>query len=177
MSEFKYDEQFFEADQLINDGHIVRATEMLEAIINEQPDYGRAHNHLGWVYERHYRDYIRAEQHYRAALAYEPNYVPIYLNYAALLSTMTKFKDLETLLDRAITIAGMNRPAVYNEYGILHELQGKFDPAIENYRKAIAESINTKDVDIYEDSVRRCERKRMIFATGISKVFSFFNPK
>jgi len=101
-STLKYDEMFFEADQLIAEKQIGKAMQLLYDIINEQPDYGRAHNHLGWIYETKYRDYAKAEEHYRAALAYAPEYPAVYQNYAVLLSTVRKFTDLEKVLEKAL---------------------------------------------------------------------------
>jgi Tfp pilus assembly protein PilF len=160
--DFKYEDMFFEADQLIGDGLIGKAMELLSDIINEQPDFGRAHNHLGWIYETKLRKYKEAEEHYRAALAYSPEYPAVYRNYAILLSTMKKYNDLETLLAKALTVAGVDHAAVHNEYAIMYELQSKFDLAIEFYKKAILASLSEKDIELYQASVRRCENKKTL---------------
>lgn len=164
MNQYKLDEMFFEADRLINEGNIAQAVEILNSIIQEQPDYGKAYNHLGWVYERRYRDYAKAETFYRTALAYSPEYTPVYYNYAALLSIMNKFTDLERLLEKAMSVPGINRASIYNEYGIMHEIQRNFDLAIKNFKNAIAESLSEKDIEMYQESIRRCEKKRNLLS-------------
>ncbi len=159
-STLKYDEMFFEADQLIADRKIGQAMQLLYDIINEQPDYGRAHNHLGWIYETKYRDYAKAEEHYRAALAYAPEYPAVYQNYAVLLSTVRKFNDLEKLLEKAMQVPGINLAAIYNEYGIMNEQQGKLDAAIDSFKKAAQASLSEKDVEFYQGAIRRCQTKK-----------------
>jgi len=164
----KYDEMFFRADRLIKAGEIVQAIEMLNEIIHEQPDYGKAHNHLGWVYETQYKDYPRAEKHYIAALNFEPTYPGVYLNYAVLLSTLGRFQELQILLEKALAIKGINKASVYNEYGIMHEVQGNFEEAIAAYRKSIQYSLREKEIKLYGTAIQRCELKLQILNSSSS---------
>ena len=45
-----YENQFIKADSLISEGNIADGKEMLEEILSQYPDFGKAHNHLGWIY-------------------------------------------------------------------------------------------------------------------------------
>lgn len=166
MNKFTLDEMFFSADLLIKEGKIGQAMEVLTEIIEEQPDYGMAHNHLGWVYETKYKDYPRAEKHYKAAIAYAPNYTASYLNYAVLLSTLERFDDLAALLEKAKTVEGISKATIYNEFGIMYELKGAFDLAIEHYKKAALSVLNEKDLELYQGSINRCTQKKNLFDGG-----------
>ncbi len=154
------DNLFFEADNLIKDNLIGDAYNKLMSIIQRNPRYGRAYNHLGWLFETKYKDLNKAEEYYQKALEYSPEYIPIYLNYAICLSTMGKFDKLKDFLDKAMLVEGVSKSQLYNEYGILYEMQSDFEKAINYYQLAINQSLNSKDINIYQESIERCIRKR-----------------
>jgi len=154
------DNLFFEADNLIKDNLIGDAYNKLMSIIQKNPRYGRAYNHLGWLFETKYKDLNKAEEYYQKALEYSPEYIPIYLNYAICLSTMGKLDKLKEFLDKAMLVEGVSKSQLYNEYGILYEMQGDFEKAISHYQLAINLSLNSKDINIYQESIERCIRKR-----------------
>lgn len=158
----KLDDMFFEADQLIKDQRISDAIIKLNEILTEAPDYGRAHNHLGWIYETKYKDYAKAYEHYRLALKFSPDYVSVYYNYAILLSTMRKFDELEKLLEQAIKIPGINFATIYNEYAIMFETLGKLDDAIHYYKLYAQNLFDTKLIETAVESVNRCKKKKEI---------------
>lgn len=155
----KYDEMFFEAERLIDERHIVQAVSLLEAIIEEQPDYGKAHNHLGWLYEHEYKDFSRSEKHYRAALTFAPDYPNVYLNFSILLSRLERFDDLEDLLQKAQKVIGIKKAEVYYEYGIMNEMKGDYGAAFDFYKKAIFHSLVNKDIETYNDAISRVSIK------------------
>jgi len=154
------DNMFFKADQLIKDNLIGDAHDTLLRIVQQDPTYGRAYNHLGWLFETKYKDLNKAEEYYKKALENSPEYVPIYLNYSICLSTMGKYTELKSFLDGALTVSGVNKSQLYNEYGIMYEMQGDFAGAIEHYQKAVNHSLNNNDINIYQESIERCARKR-----------------
>lgn len=158
----KADEMFFDADEKIRDGRIVEAKDILVNLINQFPEYGRAYNHLGWIYETKYKDYVKAEEYYRKALEFAPDYPAVYLNYAIVLSSLEKFDALESLLNQALSVPGIAKDKVYNEFGIMYELKGDFITAIDYYKKAINSSLAEKDIDIYRESINRCKTKKEI---------------
>ena len=102
-NDLELDRLFFKADNDIKDGNIVEAFDNLTYIIEQDLEYGRAYNHLGWIYETKYKNYAKAEECYRLAMKYSPDYLPIYLNFAILLSTLEKFDELEAHLEKAFT--------------------------------------------------------------------------
>ncbi|MCS6795316.1 MAG: tetratricopeptide repeat protein [Raineya sp.] len=154
------DNMFFEADELIKSNLIGDAINKLQEIIHRDPTYGKAYNHLGWIYETKMRNYPKAEEYYKKSLEYSPEYLPAYINYAICLSTMNKFDELEVHLENALKQPGIATNSIYNEYGIMYEIQGNYDKAIEYYQKAINYSLNHNDIQIYQDSISRCNLKR-----------------
>ena len=163
MTDDLADEMFLQAVSLIKEGRIVEARSKLQNLLSRFPEYGRGHNHLGWIYETSFQDYAAAENHYKQALQYAPEYPAAYQNYAVCLSTLKKFDELEQLLEKALTVPGLDRSAVYNEYAIMYEVQGNYELAIKYYGEYIKHVFGHDLIDSAMGSIERCKRKRDIF--------------
>src|SRR4051812_34151776 len=121
-AELEAEEMFAQADRLLNDGVIIEAVEKLAQILKRNPRFGKAYNHLGWVYETKYKNTARAEEYYKAAMQYAPNYNASYLNYTYFLSNLGRFEELKAHLDRISNIAGIAKDTIYNKYAIMYEM-------------------------------------------------------
>jgi tetratricopeptide (TPR) repeat protein len=156
----RLDEMFFEADALIAEKKVVDAVSLLEGILNEDPSYGKAYNHLGWIYETKYKDYTKAEHFYRKCLEYTPDYPAVYINISVVLSHLGKWEDLDKILGSALKVPGVDKGTIYNEFGIMNELQGKFQNAVDFYKMAIKISLADANIETYFASIKRCNRKQ-----------------
>lgn len=150
---------FLAANVKIDQGQIGESTEILLDLISKYPAYGRAYNHLGWVYETKFKEYTKAEIYYKKALEYSPDYAPIYFNYSFLLANLEKYDELKELLDKGLKIPGANKPKLYNEYGLMLEIQKDYQGAKEYFKQAIASSLSIEDIEIYKKSIQRCDLK------------------
>ncbi|HYG03436.1 MAG TPA: tetratricopeptide repeat protein [Chryseosolibacter sp.] len=159
---FDLEEKFLNADRLISENKLGEAAKKLEEILEEAPDYGKAHNHLGWLFETKFKNLTRAEEHYRLALKFSPDYSAAYYNYCYLLSSLRKFDELEKLLEHAIRVSGISYATIYNEYGLLREVQGELDDAIHYFKLHIRNSFDSKSIETAAESIRRCERKKQL---------------
>lgn len=159
---FDLEEKFLQADQLIGENKLSEAAKMLEDILSEAPDFGKAHNHLGWLFETKFKNYVRAEEHYRLALKFSPDYSAAYYNYCYLLSALRKFEELESLLQNAIRVSGISYATIYNEYGLMREMQGSLDDAIHYFKLHIKNSFDQKTIETAAESIKRCERKKQL---------------
>ena len=157
---FDLEEKFLKADRLISENKLGEAAKMLEEILEEAPDYGKAHNHLGWLFETKFKNLTRAEEHYRLALKFSPDYTAAYYNYCYLLSSLRKFDELEKTLEHAIRVSGISYATIYNEYGLLREMQGELDDAIHYFKLHIKNSFDAKSIETAAESIKRCERKK-----------------
>tara|TARA_R110000850_G_scaffold274786_2_gene412810 strand:+ start:44660 stop:45142 length:483 start_codon:yes stop_codon:yes gene_type:complete len=146
----------------IRDGLYEEASNKLETIINQDPGFGKAYNHLGYLYEAKFRDFEKGETLYKLALEKSPLYTATYCNYAILLSTLGKFEELKELLETALTVPGMVKSTIYNEYGIMYEQTGNFDKAIEYYKKCALESLDGSVMERAKQSIERCKAKKEI---------------
>ena len=162
LQQQRLDDLFFEADALIKEKKTTEAVGVLEALLTEAPDYGKAYNHLGWIYETWYRDHRKAEENYRKCMALTPEYTPVYLNLSITLSNLGKYDDQQAVLSSALKIPGIDRPGIYNELGIMHELKGDYEQAMVNYKEAIRSTLVDANLDLYASSLERCKKKQRL---------------
>jgi tetratricopeptide (TPR) repeat protein len=160
---FKAEQLFSLADQQIEDGQLEDAVNTLNEILADDPSFGKAYNHLGWIYEQKVKDYKKAEDFYKLSVTYAPNYSAGYINYAYLLSTLKRFNDLAEHLQLCERVLGINKATLANEWGIMYECQGEFDKAIEKYKEYAALTFDDKALDTAVANIERCKKKKTIF--------------
>lgn len=158
-TEMECEELFAQADRLLNDGVIMEAVEKLSQILKRNPRFGKAYNHLGWVYETKYKNMPRAEEYYRAAIQYAPSYTAPYLNYAYFLSNQGRFDELKAHLDRAAQIPGIAKDTLANEYAMLYEMSGNIQQAMKYYQDAAIVTLDGTKLDKYKEGIDRCRKK------------------
>lgn len=161
---FDIEEKFLQADQLIGENRLSEAAKLLEDILCEAPDFGKAHNHMGWLFETKFKNFLRAEEHYRLALKFSPDYTSAYYNYCYLLSSLRRYDELEDLLRKAVGVSGISYATIYNEYGLMREIQGNLEDAVHYFRLHIKNSFDTKTIETAAESIKRCERKKQLLA-------------
>lgn len=157
---FHAEEQFIEADELIKEKKISEALTLLKEIITEYPDFGKAYNHMGWIYETKMNDLVEAEKCYKLAIKFMPNYRASYYNYAIVLSTQRRFDELKALLEQAAKVPGINMGTLYNEYAIMYESQGEYDKAIDHYLLYLQQLFDATTIDNVVTAIERCKKKR-----------------
>lgn len=161
-AELEAEEMFAQADRLLNEGVIMEAVEKLTQILRRNPRFGKAYNHLGWVYETKFKNMERAEEYYKAAMQYAPNYNAAYLNYSYFLSNMQRFDELKAHLDKVSQFPGIAKDTIANEYAIMYEMQGKLQEAIDYYQKAAMVTLDGAKLDKYKENIERCQKKMEI---------------
>lgn len=156
----KLEEMLDQANLDIKDGLYEEASNKLEKIIDIDPDFGKAYNHLGYLYEVKFKEYEKGETLYKLCLEKTPLYPSVYYNYAILLSTLGKWADLKELLDKAMNIPGITKSTIYNEYAIMYEQQGKIDEAINHYKQCALNTLDKGVLDRAKASIERCKLKK-----------------
>jgi tetratricopeptide (TPR) repeat protein len=158
-AELECEEMFIQADKMLNDGLILEAVDKLSQILKRNPRFGKAYNHLGWVYEAKYKNTQRAEEYYKASIMYAPTYNAAYLNYCYLLSNQGRFDELKAHLDAVSNIPGIAKDTINNEYAIMYELQGIPQTAMDYYQKAAMVTLDNGRLEKYKEGIDRCVRK------------------
>ena len=163
-SDEKAADLFFEADQLINENKIVEAKDLLLEILGEFPDYGRAHNHLGWVYQVKYSDYNRAKKHLELAMKYAPDYHAGYANYAYLLLDMNDYDGLINFGNKIVNSnIVIDKSTIYDKIAQAYELKGDVQNAFKYYKLAVKYTLNNKTLEQIYASLNRVKDKMTFF--------------
>lgn len=135
---------------------------LLEEALTIEPFFGKAHNHLGWLYLFQITDWEKAEKHLKLALKHSPSYSAPYMHFSHLLFEKGRFDELTELLEKAILVGGIQRSFVHNEYARMYEVKGKLRQAVVFYKKAVRWTFNEQELNVYKDNIRRCRDKRWI---------------
>ncbi|CAM1340811.1 hypothetical protein [Tenacibaculum amylolyticum] len=159
MSDNRAENLFFEADQLIDENRIVEAKEMLLELLSEFPDYGRAHNHLGWLYNIKFNNYPKAKKHLELAIKFAKDYHAAYSNYAYLLIDMNLNDEMITFGKNVINSTTVDKSTIYNKMAQAYELKQDLMNAYKHYKLAIKETLNNKTLDAIYASSNRVKRK------------------
>jgi tetratricopeptide (TPR) repeat protein len=159
----KAEDLFFEADKLIDDNQIKEAKELLNDLLNDYPDFGRAHNHLGWLYSVKFNNHPKAKKHLELALKFSPDYMGAYSNYVYLLLEMNKYDELiefgKKHVDKGVADAG----TLYNKMAQSYELKGELMEAYKYYKLAIKGAINNQFLEELYASINRLKGKMTLF--------------
>ncbi len=158
----KAENLFFEADQLIDDNKIVEAKELLLDILSEFPDYGRAHNHLGWMYQVKFTDHTKAKKHLELAMKYAPNYHAGFSNYSYLLIDMNMYDEMIEFGNKMRNNKVADKSTIYDKMAQAYELKGNLMQAYKFYKLAVQETLNNKTLENIYASINRIKNKMNI---------------
>lgn len=165
------DDLFIEADKLISQENIVEGKDMLLDILSDFPDYGRAHNHLAWIYHYKIQDYEKSEYHYKLALKYSKNYHAPYNNYSYLLVDMNKYDEMIQFGKASLKVKNIDKAVIYNLMARSYELKSELDQAYKLYKQAKVYSIAANFLQEVNASLQRVQNKMNV----IQKIKILFN--
>lgn len=156
--------QFIKADALIGEGKVSEAKELLEEILEEGPDFGKAHNHLGWIYCNKLSNFEKAEYHYKLGIKFDPSYPATYLNYTYLLVDLGKYEEAKQLIDRALReVTGADKASYYSELARIYEFERKYVLAYQFYKKSSDFAFNANYIENMKVNMKRVKDKMSTF--------------
>ena len=162
MSYKNYEQYVLDAEKAFEQGLYLEGKAYLDNAIAEEPTYGKAHNHLGWLYLFHLGDFEKAEVHLRLALKYAKQYSAPYIHMLQLLFEAKRLDEHEELIAKAMYVPGVQKSFLYNEVGKRMEAKGKTFAAIRYYRRSIWWSFDEKEIEMFRDNVRRARNKQWL---------------
>lgn len=151
--------RFLHAQILIERGEFVEAKAVLEEILQDEPDYGRAHNHLGWIYHRKYINLNRAEYHLRLAVKFAPDYPGGYINYASVLTEIEKFELVEQVATKALEVKGINKAYVLYFLALAKEMTAGPKEGIKHLRIAKNAASDMEMSNLIKREIKRVKKK------------------
>lgn len=164
------EEKFLEVEKHFENADFIEGKKVLEEILEQEPGYGRAHNHLGWLYYAKFDDFERAGYHLKLATKFAPEYPAGFLNYAYLLQYTNKHSELVAHAAEALKVDGVNKSLIYTELGKSYEVNGQYKDATKAYLEAKRFSLHKKDMTQIEEHLERVKLKADTFSR---KLFFF----
>ena len=162
MNDDYLDSEFDRADHLISQELIEEGKAVLQSILEENPRYGKAHNHLGWIYKSKENDNRTAEKHYQQALELVPCYGAIYMNYSYLLSEEKRYDELEKLLTKAESVEEVNKTNLNREWAYYFEDTKQYERAIDKYKEYALSLYDNALIEKAKEGIIRCRQKMEI---------------
>lgn len=157
-----FDEDFNYAEELIADKKYEEAKTVLFNIINEEPSYGKAYNHLGWLFYTIENDLPKAEEFYQLAMKFAPDYPASFLNYAYMLNNQKRFSVIEAHLKKCDSIPGIAASSLAGEWAFYYEETRQYEKAIKYYKEQALSSYDLPLIEKIDDAIKRCEIKLAI---------------
>ncbi|WP_347051961.1 tetratricopeptide repeat protein [Flavobacterium olei] len=159
-----YENQFIKADSLISEGNSADAKELLEELLSQYPDFGKAHNHLGWIYYNKLSDYEKGVYHYKLAMKFDPKYPAPYLNYTYLLIDLGRYAEAkEHIRATMANLENADNSSYNSELGRMAEYEGQYAAAFTYYKEARKNALNPNFIDNMNANMKRVKDKMSIF--------------
>ena len=153
------EELFLEAEADIKNNSHVEAFRKYETILYDEPHHAPSHNSLGWLYKTQFDDYLKAENHFKAAIKSEPLYPHPYFHYAVLLTDMERYNELKNHLGRCLNIPTIEKSWVYYRFAVMAELNINFEEAVSCLERACIVSLSDDKIKDYQKDIERNLRK------------------
>src|ERR1700761_277085 len=115
------DEKYLQAVDELNFGETPKALQLLNEIISNDAFYGKAHFQLGKIYYYDIKDYQTAGYHFKTCVELEPQFPDVYFHYLHLVVFLTMEKQVNKVVEKALTIPGVNVASIYELLGFFLE--------------------------------------------------------
>ena len=152
----------FEIEELVNQGRVAQAKELLEAFLTDEPSNSRFHFYLGELYHQHFREYLLAESHYRLAIKFGPPCVQAFLGLGKLLLRTGRAEEAEAVIRQGLHF-GACTSAAFEALGNVYERAGKYLLARRHYKLALKNSMENEFVIAQRSNLKRCRIKMFLF--------------
>ena len=162
---------FLEVGKAIDDRDISGAKELLEEILLIDPGYGRAHNHLGWIYETKIKDFKRAKRHYELAIKFcNGTYPVVYVNFGYLLIEFGDLDEAVKIIEEGLLVPGADKATLFYQKGKIAEHKQNYVQAFRTYQSAQKMNFNKDFHTMLENEIARVQSKMSIW----DKIYQWF---
>jgi tetratricopeptide (TPR) repeat protein len=161
MEKIKWiDEYIEEAKRLVYNEEHEQALKILNNILFEEPGYARLHHTLGCIYFYQAEETKRAEQHFRLAIRFDPEYAESYGDLGQLLSDDERLDEAIHIYSQGMNAKKANKTQLLSNTAKAYELKKKYSKAIKHYKEALGHSAELWNCLTLEESIKRCRRKQ-----------------
>lgn len=151
---------FLEVGKAIDDRDISVAKALLEEILLINPGYGRAHNHLGWIYETKIKDFKRAKRHYELAIKFcKGTYPVVFVNFGYLLIEFGDLEEALKIIEEGLLVPGADKATLFYQKGKIAEHQQNYVQAFRTYQLAQKMNFNKDFHTMLVNEMNRVQHK------------------
>lgn len=151
---------FLEVGKAIDDRDISVAKALLEEILLIDPGYGRAHNHLGWIYETKIKDFKRAKRHYELAIKFcKGTYPVVFVNFGYLLIEFGDLEEALKIIEEGLLVPGADKATLFYQKGKIAEHQQNYVQAFRTYQLAQKMNFNKDFHTMLVNEMNRVQHK------------------
>ncbi len=144
---------------------------ILEEIIEIDPTYGRAYNHLGWIYAEILKIREKAEPLYKLAMKYAPEYGAPYINYLYLLLDRLDAVTIKQIVGKAKQVPDADKAVLDYMLARANEIQGDYKQAYKLYEQAKNKAFNDRFISDMNAQKQRVLTKMNRFQRVIAAWF------
>ncbi|ADX68621.1 hypothetical protein [Weeksella virosa] len=169
---------YLDVNKLIEQNDLSKAYVLLYEILSIDPGYARAHNYLGWIYEIQFKDFAKAKRHYELAIKFSPEDFPAsYVNYVYLLLRFNELVEAEVMINRALSIPGVDYATLFYQKGRIMEDRFRFRKAYFYFRSAKMRANDADFIRMMDLEMDRIRHKMSSLGKIISLISVFFKLK
>lgn len=136
----------------------------------ESLNYALSHNNehvganylMGKLYKEQLNNFVKAEEYFSAALAYNPNDINTCTDYILLLITVKELDKAEKLILYAQKLRGIDMAMILSFKGLIHEYKHQYSKALSFYKKAIFEAYNEDCINQLNNDIKRIKNKKKL---------------
>ena len=162
--EFYYtlEEKILYATSLLYEYEFAKAKLKLEEVLETEPDNGRVHFLIGWIYFNQLRDYRKARRHFNYAIKFAPNHPDVFYCYLRMLNFLDMREELVCIAEKALSVNGVCKAYIHYQLGLSFEKNGNYSEAIRYFKQAIIHATDKDDLEEYNESIKRIENKLLL---------------
>ena len=157
---YTIEEKYLQAVEEVSYGKSPKALNLLNEIIQSEPQYARAHYQLGKLYFYEIEDYQTAGYHFKTCMELEPSFPDVYYHFLSLVVFLNMEKQVENIISNAVITPGMNLTVIYNLQGLFFEKNKSWKKALKAYKKAFYEVTDKWQKESIEESLKRVKEKK-----------------
>ena len=135
------------------------AIENLNYALGYDDEHASANCMLGKIYMYQLKDYHRAAECFYKALQGNKNYTDTYKYYSLLRIWQGEYQRAQKIIDRGMTIKGMDKSVLFSHSAIISECTGEYTKAKELLKRAKLFSIDANRIDKYNTDLSRIKKK------------------
>ena len=156
----RLEDLFLEAERELKSENYLEAKNLYEQVLEEDPEFAGAHNSLGWIYYAKFEDYRKAENHYRASIAFNKSYPHSFWNLVSVMIDEERFDEAIVFLNNVcMKTPILNKSTAHEKLAMIAELKSDFKTALEYYKKAVLKTCSNDKIEEFKKDIQRVEYK------------------